>query len=227
MKTAYKTPSLVVALALFVLLCAATAFAQKSVAIHCGVERWAVKTGTDGDVTKIDLSHPKKVTVSDLQALHNGQSFSKKELESHPADRDDPAETQVFSLEATVIAYKVEAGAHGDSDYHIVLQDDSCAGGKTNCTVVAEIPNPPCVARSSHEGANRKYVRQHIQSARTAFNNFVAKDKPTSLDITKKFRVTSRKVRVVGVGFFDFDHKQRGHAPNVVELHPVLSITFL
>ena len=33
-------------------------------------------------------------------------------------------------------------------------------------------------------------------------------------------------VHVTGIGFFDFLHRQDGVAPNGVELHPVLSISF-
>src|SRR5439155_24932493 len=40
------------------------------------------------------------------------------------------------------------------------------------------------------------------------------------------FLTANIPVRVVGVGLFDFFHHQRGAAPNVVELHPVLDITF-
>jgi hypothetical protein len=35
------------------------------------------------------------------------------------------------------------------------------------------------------------------------------------------------RVRVTGIGFFDFIHGQAGVAPNGIELHPVLGITFL
>ena len=34
-------------------------------------------------------------------------------------------------------------------------------------------------------------------------------------------------VVVTGVGFFDRPHNQIGHAPNNLELHPVLSIAFV
>jgi hypothetical protein len=33
-------------------------------------------------------------------------------------------------------------------------------------------------------------------------------------------------VSLVGVGFFDKPHRQTGHAPNAVELHPVVGICF-
>jgi hypothetical protein len=208
--------------ALFLLLISPlTARAQ-----HCGTERWAVKTGTDSDVSKIDLDHPRKVSISDLRQLHGGKKFTKKELLQHPKDRIDPAELQSFTLDATMIAYKREGGSSGDSDYHIVLRDDSCPKN-VSCTVVVEIPLAACVDTASHPGENRKFVLDHITKARADFDAFVAKDKPKNLNIEKKFRVTNTPVRVFGVGFFDFSHGQRGKAPNIFEIHPVLRITFL
>lgn len=205
---------------LLILASAAAARAQ-----HCGVERWKVKTGTDKDVSKIDLDHPRHVTINELRQLHGGQKFTKKELQQHEDDRADPAELQSFTLDATMIAYKREGGPKGDSDYHIVLQDDSCPGSKKKCTVVVEVPLAACVDTASHPGTNRKFILDHIADARANFDKFVAKDKPANLDITQKFRVTNRPVRVFGVGFFDFSHGQRGKAPNIFEIRPVLDIT--
>src|SRR5207253_3052340 len=39
------------------------------------------------------------------------------------------------------------------------------------------------------------------------------------------FVTLSGAATVVGVGFFDFDHGQRGVAPNAIELHPVLAFS--
>jgi hypothetical protein len=211
-------------IALAALLVITSAIAVR--AQHCGQERWAVKTGTDADVSKIDLAHPKKVTVNDLQQLHGGKPFTKAQLQQHEADRADPVELQSFTLDANIIAYKREGGPTGDSDFHIVLQDSSCPGSKAKCTVVIEIPLATCVATASGAGANRKFILDHITKARGDFEAFVTKDKPKNLNIEQKFRVTNTPVRVFGVGFFDFSHAQRGKAPNIVEIHPVLSITF-
>jgi hypothetical protein len=40
------------------------------------------------------------------------------------------------------------------------------------------------------------------------------------------FTYVSVPVTVTGVGFFDYQHGQDGVAPNAIELHPVLSVTF-
>jgi hypothetical protein len=39
-------------------------------------------------------------------------------------------------------------------------------------------------------------------------------------------RIDATPAIVIGVGFFDRSHGQTGNAPNILELHPVLSITF-
>jgi hypothetical protein len=209
-------------LALLLILTSATAARAQ----RCGVERWPVKTGTDKDVSKIDLTHPRTVTINDLRQLHHGTAFAKTPLRNHRTTRIDPAELQAFTLDATMIAYKREGGPTGDSDYHIVLQDNSCPGSKAKCTVVVEIPLAACVDSAPNPGSNRQFIEEHITQARHDFDAFVVKDKPATLDIEQRFRVTSIPVRVFGVGFFDFDHGQRGRAPNVFEIHPVLRITF-
>ncbi len=33
---------------------------------HCGQERWAVKTGTDPDVGRVDLASPQNTTIASL-----------------------------------------------------------------------------------------------------------------------------------------------------------------
>jgi len=37
----------------------------------------------------------------------------------------------------------------------------------------------------------------------------------------------SGRARVVGIGFFDYNHGQTGLAPNAIELHPVLGFACL
>ena len=45
-------------------------------------------------------------------------------------------------------------------------------------------------------------------------------------DVTSSFKPTNRRVVVRGIGFFDRLHGQTGMAPNGLELHPVVGITF-
>jgi hypothetical protein len=55
-----------------------------------------------------------------------------------------------------------------------------------------------------------------LMGARILFDTLLA-GRPTSA-------LVGQTVRVRGVGFYDFNHGQRGRAPNCIELHPVLSI---
>jgi hypothetical protein len=192
---------------------------------RCGVERWAVKTGQDDDVGKVDLAHKKKVTVNDLRQLHKGKGFAESTLKKFSKTRINADELVTYELEANLVAYKLEVSNTGDSDFHLVIQDDSCPGSKKNCTVVAEIAAPHCVFITPNSSEAKKFVFDHVKKSREEFEKFVAKDKPNNVDITKKFRDLNRKVKIVGVGFYDFDHGQRGRAPNIFEIHPILSIS--
>jgi hypothetical protein len=165
---------------------------------RCGQERWSVKTGTDTDSGRVDLSSPQNTTIAQLIALSPPRPI--------PATtRFSPTETTVFVVNATLTDYKLEGGAHGDSDYHLVLQD-----GQGN-TMVAEIPSPGCVRNGSPFASS-------IASARAKFDS--------QFTATSSFQSANVPVQVTGVGFFDFAHGQHGAAPNVIELHPILDIVF-
>jgi hypothetical protein len=165
---------------------------------RCGQERWSVKTGTDTDSGRVDLSNPQNTTIAQLIALSPPRPI--------PATtRFSPTETTVFVVNATLTDYKLEGGAHGDSDYHLVLQDEQ------GSTMVAEIPSPGCVGNGSPFASS-------IASARAKFDS--------QFTATSSFQSANVPVQVTGVGFFDFAHGQHGAAPNVIELHPILDIVF-
>ena len=165
---------------------------------RCGVERWSVKTGTDGDSGHVDLSNSQVANIAQLIAIQPPNPLPKD-------TRFAPTETTLFVVNATLTDYKLETGATGDSDYHLVLMDEQ------GNTMVAEIPSPTCV------GAGSPFAAQ-ITSARAAFD--------AQFTVTSSFQTANIPVRVTGVGFFDFFHHQHGAAPNVIELHPVLDIQF-
>jgi hypothetical protein len=132
-------------------------------AASCGVERWSVKTGTDADISKINLGSTTSTTIANLDALSAPGTL--------PANnRVSPTETTVFQLQATLVEYKLES----DSDYHLVLSD----GGSH--TMIAEIPDPTCVGSGSP-------LLSRITSSRNAFN---AKFTPTSSFKTANVPVT-------------------------------------
>ncbi len=116
-------------------------------------------------------------------------------------NRVAPTETTVFRVSATLTQYKLE----NDSDYHLVLNDGA------GHTMITEIPDPACVGSSSP-------LLTSIKKARAAFD--------ARYTVKTTFQSANIPVTVTGVGFFDFLHGQTGVAPNGVELHAVLDITF-
>ena len=117
------------------------------------------------------------------------------------AARVDGAERTVYEIHAILFAYKREA----DGDYHLALRDGA------GHTLIAEIPDPACV------GAGSPFLAG-IRRARSEFD--------ARFKVGKRYRKTAVEVTVMGVGFFDFPHGQKGMAPNAIELHPVLGIGF-
>jgi hypothetical protein len=172
---------------------------------HCGVERWAVKTGTDAAAGQVNLGDVHQSTVAALAALPVPAGFSQD------APRLPPVETTVYQVKATLTAYKMEA----DSDYHLVLsQTATLADGSTRTyTMIAEIPLPGCVGQTSP-------FLPGITAARAAFDAQF----PGAAD--GQFHQVQVPVTVTGVGFFDTKHGQTGVAPNGFEEHPVDAITF-
>lgn len=84
-----------------------------------------------------------------------------------------------------------------DHDLHLIISDLDTS----DAHMIAEIPAPECVAQYLDE-----YREARSVALRAAHNTVV---------------------ELVGVGFFDFLHDQRGVAKNGIELHPVLSLRVL
>jgi len=116
-------------------------------------------------------------------------------------NRIGPYETTQWTLNATLTQYKLES----DEDYHLVLQD---ASGNT---LIAEIPSANCVGSGSPFASG-------IQASRSQFD--------ANFNATTSFQTANVPVQVKGVGMFDFLHGQTGVAPNGIEIHPILSISF-
>lgn len=112
------------------ILVALAALSQPAVASACGVERWSVKTVTDGAL--INLT-PERTSIAKLDALPVPAGLGQN------APRL-AAEHQVYQLTGTrLVSVKREA----DEDYHLILR--SPAGQ----TLIAEIPAPGCAQGSS------------------------------------------------------------------------------
>lgn len=163
---------------------------------HCGIERWAVKTGTDPAAGRVNLNDVQSTTVAALTGFPVPSGFSQD------AGRlEGSAEFTAWKVSATLVQYKQEA----DSDYHLVLRDNQ------GNTMIAEIPDPACVHGTSPFLAG-------ITKARA---QFTAKYAPGDY-----WQTANVPVVITGVGFFDTLHGQTGVAPNGIELHPVLDIQF-
>ncbi|HEY2030813.1 MAG TPA: hypothetical protein VGH20_16565 [Myxococcales bacterium] len=163
----------------------------------CGVERWAVKTGTDAAASQVNLT-PKSTTIASLRAIAAPSTLGTTSTRFTTAGSP---EIQVFRLtNVTLTEYKIET----DSDYHLVLSDG------TN-TMIAEIPDPACVPSGPW-----------VSSVKTARAAFDAKFP----SVTSSFKVANVVATVTGAGFFDLLHGQTGVAPNGIELHAVLGICF-
>src|SRR5713226_8436609 len=149
-----------VPLVLFVIasLAAPPIFAQ------CGVERWSVKTGTDPDVSQVNLGASTATTISSLRSLTAPGTL--------PANnRVLPTEATVFTLNATLTTYKLES----DSDYHLVLSD---ASGNT---MIAEIPSPNCVGTGSPFGPGITNSRNEFDARYTATTSFQTANIPVQI----------------------------------------------
>ncbi|HEX2060775.1 MAG TPA: hypothetical protein VHK90_08535 [Thermoanaerobaculia bacterium] len=121
---------------------------------------------------------------------------------SLPANgRVSPRETTQYRLSGTLIKYVREA----DSDYHLVIRDGS---GRT---MIVELPASNCVGAGSPFGPGIARARSQFDARFTA---------------TTSMKTTSTPVTIKGIGFWDYIHGQTGVAPNGIEVHPVLDITF-
>jgi hypothetical protein len=163
---------------------------------HCGVERWAVKTGTDPAAAQVDLGKVTDTSVAALAALPVPAGWS----------QDAPrvtgsAEFTVWRVHAILREYKAEA----DSDYHLVLDAD----GKT---MIAEIPAPACVSGGPF-AAGITHARKQFDAVFAPGGFWQPAGVPAGVPVA-----------VTGVGFFDALHGQTGVAGNGIELHPVLDI---
>jgi hypothetical protein len=175
----------------------------------CGVERWSVKVGTDRTVGLVNLTPYTPATIEALGLVTPPPEAQIADGGIFSAARSAPVETTVYTVDAMMTFYKKEA----DVDYHIVLDDGN------GHTLISEIPSPACVITS---GTPRLLVpsplAEGIARARAKFD--------ARLSANSFFQNASIPVRVSGVGFFDFEHGQTGVAPNAIELHPVLDISF-
>lgn len=160
---------------------------------QCGTERWSVKTAADDD-RKLISTKAQDASIRYLRARHTPSTRPQ-------TGRVAPVELTTYRVHARLVEYVRE----DDGDYHLVLAD------RAGRTIIAEIPDPACVAHISP-------LKAAIRTARTAMDG--------RFSVTSDFKPAGRHVIVKGVGFFDYFHGQTGMAPNDLELHPVTSLRF-
>jgi hypothetical protein len=133
-------------------------------------------------------------TLQDRPRLLRARATTVAHLVSIPRPASVPT-TRRLPLERRI--YSVVASAtlyalEADQDYHVILR----SGSKQ---MIAEAPNAPfCTPKAT------LVRRKQMRAARNRVRRYCA------------------RARVVGVAFFDYYHGQRGVAPNVIELHPIL-----
>jgi hypothetical protein len=163
--------------------------------VHCGSERWAVKTLSDEEAACVNFT-PRHTTVSWLVSQDVPMRLPEQ-------SRSGTIECQVWKLTGHLLEFKAE----DDGDFHIVLADLE----KPDLTMIVEIPDPSCV------GVCDSPHRAEMVEARESFTQVFGLPSRRFQRVTQTVMVT-----VTGVGFFDFKHRQTGLAPNGIELHPVI-----
>jgi hypothetical protein len=169
--------------------------------VHCGTERWRIKTIFDNDAKRINFQ-PRHTSISELVSLPAPEVLS---------DERADEEKQVYSVEAVLLGWKQET-EHGDRDFHLVLADPN----DVTRTMIAEVPSAEC------QGACSSAQAQHYVEVRQVLTAQLAEPQAHFRRLTPAW-----VLRVEGVGFFDIFHQQIGVAENCMELHPLLKVEFV
>jgi hypothetical protein len=183
----------------------------RSTQIACGSERREVKQLLDDDAVNVAFGHGIDSTVKRMGQLkrpdETGPTRQKKERRVYRLwaifDSIPPSDTSL----GVKLGYKTE---DNDNDIHLAIRDS------TGATMVVEFPHHSCTVGAQH--------RWDMTTAREALVKACSNKTPPR-DPPKSFVELHGSARITGVLFFDFPHHQRGKAPNVAELHPVLRIT--
>jgi hypothetical protein len=206
------------------LLLIASGFAQCG-----GTERWAVKDGTDTDSRPVDLNDIKSISIGELVGIQEPSLPPRTDNETRL-----PEETHVYKVKARLVKWKEEAGETGDNDYHLVLTDDTLRftqgrGVATDHSFIGEIPDPDCLSGAhGNFGNSSPFLPANpnsplsIRGARKA----IEAQFPDAVFDGSWNDGGGIPVEVIGVGYFDPAHGQVGRAPNNIEIHPILSISF-
>ena len=186
-----------------------------------GVERWAVKVGSDSRAAAIDLTN--RVTT----AVHDLVHLPRPTLPSDDTTRLNEERT-IRVVDARLVQFKTEAGKTGDSDFHLVKSDDTLQFSTTNVSphsFVAEIVDPGCVAGRHDQVSFPSLFQAQLEAVHATFVDQFGSTIQTDGSWNDGGGIP---VRITGIGFFDRIHVpgQTGRALNGIELHPLLDIEF-
>lgn len=182
-------------IALFIFIIPAFAFSPTG---DCGDYRYDYKILIDDAGLTLFNKRGVKSSIGELVAIPRP---SKEQMHNRRADQEKRI--------VTVTAFITACGKEDDRDYHLILK--SLNGEET---LIAEIPDPTCEKLKGFPGlredftAARSFVEQNIDSTPGAIS-------PLSVPL---------KVVVKGAVFFDKTAHGNGHAPNGIEIHPILRI---
>lgn len=157
--------------------------------------RWPIKTLSDANASLVNQT-PRDITIAALRAM---PAPSPHPLPSEYPSRIGQVELTTYRLSNVTLSEIHPPGS--DKDYHLVVQDS--AGHQ----FITESVNPACASGSiviSQIQEVRAYIDGHFTVGSTVINPNVP-------------------VTVTGVGFYD-PYTGGEHAPNGLELHPLMSI---
>jgi hypothetical protein len=158
---------------------------------------WRWPVKTGADADRHTVSRRvRDTTIRHLRSLAAPSSFA-----GHQNRRFRGAERHTWQLSTVLTQYREE----DDGDIHLVIKNSS---GKR---MIAEIPLGRCVS-------SRSLWKRQIASARTDFTRH--------LHVATSWHYVHRKITLRGLGFFDEIHDVTGQAPNGIELHPVIRVSF-
>src|SRR5262249_4269529 len=204
----------------FVVLAIIVGTSRLALAQNCGgVERWAGKGGSGSRGSSVNLNAPIVATVPHLVRIQ------RPPIPAGETTRTNP-ELTVRTVDARLVMFKHEGGKSGDSDFHLVMSDDTLQFSTTSVlsehSFVAEVVDPDCV---SGRTGTVPFPSQFQTALTDVYNRFLAQF-PNMVTDGSWNETNGVPVRVTGVEFFDRPHGQTGRALNGLEIHPIVDIVF-
>ncbi len=154
-----------------------------------------MKTLADPDAQAVNITAVTTTSIAALNGLPN-------HCQGGPDRRTYPEEFRVFEVvgRITYVAHE------DDRDYHMALEDPEAAGN----SIVTELADTACAGAISSP---------YFTTLRSAEGMFEALRGGQSVSA-----ILGTVIRVRGVGFYDFNHGQRGRSRNCIELHPIVGV---